>query len=561
MNHVLQMRPIALAVCTALATAAHAQVFDPNSAAVRQAYVGVATQEKKDAALAGLTVLANQVWQSVTYGSNVTGNLSGSYYQTISGNIHDSFRLTAISGFTPSVTIIQASNSSELPVPGPNGAVSLDNVVLRALASFNTSRDVVVGSTGAVIDTNGFNLAITGNVTANGPLAKDGLGTLVLTGNNAWGSPLWILKGVVEGNSTSLPSVIINHGTVRFNQTVDGVAGVITTSFPGWVIPDIVLANPLYAGTPMSRSNLEKTGPGTLFLSGPYAVNGNTTILEGTLALRGGSINTDRTGVHVAQGATFDIHSVSFGSPDSVNVGLLSGAGNILLGNNFVTVSADGDSTFSGVISGGGALNKTSSGTLTLTGINTYEGRSTINKGVLALVGLGQLSPQSTLVLQGGHLDGGTLDISAADGDREFGSLGGGGAIHLGANTLIVGRNNQSNPFFGVITGSGGLTKNGTGYFDLAGANTFTGVTTVNQGNLIAETRSISNTVVNNATLTFREYFSPASPINTFRHYQRHRPTHQTRRWHHLAAWPQHLHRRHRSTRRRTDRQHRQPAR
>ena len=156
MNHVLQMRPIALAVCAALATAAHAQVFDPNSAAVRQAYVGVATQEKKDVALAGLTQLVNQIQGTCAFCG--------------SGGVTDVFITTPIGPpiifipFVPINSTIQAASDGDLGTPG--AAVTLNNTLLQSLASFSTARDFSIGTGGAKIDTNGFNLSLTGTLTA-----------------------------------------------------------------------------------------------------------------------------------------------------------------------------------------------------------------------------------------------------------------------------------------------------------------------------------------------------------------------------------------------------------
>ena len=65
-----------------------------------------------------------------------------------------------------------------------------------------------------------------------------------------------------------------------------------------------------------------------------------------------------------------------------------------------------------------------------------------------------------------------------------IGSLEGDGLVFLGANGLIIGSNNRSTQFSGLIQDDGSLTKIRNGTFTLSGANTYTGVTTIEAGTL-----------------------------------------------------------------------------
>ncbi len=69
-------------------------------------------------------------------------------------------------------------------------------------------------------------------------------------------------------------------------------------------------------------------------------------------------------------------------------------------------------------------------------------------------------------------------------GDQAFGSLAGAGSMALGSFTLSAGSGGDS-IFAGVISGSGGLVKQGSSStFTLSGANTYTGGTQVQAGTL-----------------------------------------------------------------------------
>jgi autotransporter-associated beta strand protein len=131
-----------------------------------------------------------------------------------------------------------------------------------------------------------------------------------------------------------------------------------------------------------------------------------------------------------------------------------------------------------GVIAGDGGVTVASGGAATLSNANTYSGATSIDGGVLALVGPGTISNSSGV----GIRNSGVLDISGSGASAVvLQSLSGDATAQavLGDRTLAV--LNGSGTFSGVIAGTGGVTLAG-GFLGLTGANTYTGATNVLSG-------------------------------------------------------------------------------
>ena len=129
-----------------------------------------------------------------------------------------------------------------------------------------------------------------------------------------------------------------------------------------------------------------------------------------------------------------------------VGIGSLEGAGNVLLGAKALTTGGlNTSTTVSGTISGnGGSLVKVGSGTLELSGANTYTGGTTIAAGTLAVnnasgsaTGTGGVQVQSGATLAGNGSVSGAVSI--AKGGILSAGNGGVGTLTLGGLNLAEG--------------------------------------------------------------------------------------------------------------------------
>jgi len=145
---------------------------------------------------------------------------------------------------------------------------------------------------------------------------------------------------------------------------------------------------------------------------------------------------------------------------------------------------------FSGMIGGASGLTKTGIGTLTLAGTDTYAGATTVNGGTLRAGAASAFAGISIFTVASGAV----MDLNGFA--ETVGSLAGAGTVTMEAGSLTIDGNNTNTVFAGAITGSGGLTKTGTGIVALNGANTYTGLTTVAGGTLAGE-GSILGAVMN----------------------------------------------------------------
>ena len=194
---------------------------------------------------------------------------------------------------------------------------------------------------------------------------------------------------------------------------------------------------------------LTKVDSGTLVLSATNTYTGNTLISGGTLilssplALQCSTLDTSGSG------------ALSFGSLTSATLGGLTGPGTLALSNSAssaVTLSVGNNNlstTYSGRLNGPGRLTKVGSGTLLLSGSDTYTGGTAVNVGVLQAADTASLPGLAT-----------SGQITTANGAVLAVTAGGSGWTSANIATLLTnnGSGFASGSALGINTTSGNFS-------------------------------------------------------------------------------------------------------
>jgi outer membrane autotransporter protein len=464
---------------------------------------------------AGVVTLGNKALALTAAADSFGGSINGSGGLTVAGGTEV---LTGVQGYTGSTTIssgaalaisgagsiassLQVIADGTLNIAGANGPVTIGGLSgagavqlganklathdngnfsgvisgaggLHVTGGIETLRGANTYTGGTTIDANsgvelGFNDAtgsILGDVVNNGLFATNRTDSNTVANNI---SGIGQFAAIGTGITTLTGTNTYTGGTVDLFGTLVGSA----TSFGSGAIQDgfaVVLDQPTdatFANDISGSGTFEKKGAGVLAYTGAGTWTGDTTISAGTLQIGNGGTAGSLVGNVVDNG------TLAFDRSDAVS--------------------------FTGQLSGTGGLSQIGTGTTTLTSAETYTGLTTVSAGTLQLTGAGSINSSSGLVVAAGA----TFDDSSANGGTSVPTLSGDGNVGLGANTLTL--TNAAGAFGGVISGTGGLVKQGTGSFNLTGASTYSGPTTVSAGRL-AVNGSIANSIVtvqNGATL------------------------------------------------------------
>jgi autotransporter-associated beta strand protein len=268
------------------------------------------------------------------------------------------------------------------------------------------------------VDTNGKtvtlqpssnNISMSGAISGSGRIVVDGPGQATFSASNSWSGGLEIQRGTVNyGSGPNLGAVgnwIDFNAYGGYTPTLRRYGNGTTSGPMNFVNGEgrIAIASGVsvtHSGDIFGAGDLAKTEGGNLVLSGPSSRTGKTYVREGTLQLEGSATLPDNL-LEVSTGATL----AYLGAVDD-RVGSLSGLGTINLrsdgawgvgnpGNS--TAAGNGSGTFGGSINGSNiVVNKQGSGTLNLTGSNTFSGSLDVIEGKLLFNNTGATSASGT---------------------------------------------------------------------------------------------------------------------------------------------------------------------
>jgi autotransporter-associated beta strand protein len=341
---------------------------------------------------------------------------------------------------------VQAGNSTALSTGDVN--ITGNSTLQSGAANLNLANNIAVGGgVTATVDNNGNNLTLGGVIGGGGSLAKISAGTLTLGSANTYGGNTAINAGTLsisaDGSFGTAPgsatpnSIVLNGGDLLAtgNATLNANRGVgigaTSGSTPGTALIDAASGQTLTVnGTIASAGNSGAdnltvnslaSSPGTVMLGGANTFSGNTVISAGTLQLAN-SLALQNSVLNYSSG------SLTFGSGiTAATIGQFTGSQSLSLNNQAVTpagvtLTIGGNNatwSYGGSFSGLGSLIKVGTGTLTLTGNNSYSGTTTCNAGALALpaggvINGGAVFGQGILVNGGSLTSTGTSTLNAA---------------------------------------------------------------------------------------------------------------------------------------------------
>ncbi|MEN6405303.1 MAG: autotransporter-associated beta strand repeat-containing protein, partial [Thermoguttaceae bacterium] len=246
----------------------------------------------------------------------------------------------------------------------------------------------------------------------------------------------------------------------------------------------VIVSNLHLAG----EANLLKTGAGKLTLNSANTFTGVTTIQQGALTLQNVDALQYSTLNYVGGGLTY-VATV----PTTFNVGGITGVKTLALTQGAVAVSMNVgnnnlDTAYTGNINGLGALTKSGTGMLTLTGSNTYAGGTTVASGTLRVAKLDSLSGYNVA----GSVSVASGAVLMATDATLYENLRTSSVSFASGSYLGVGNRFNTSESMSVDTLSStmGFAKGDLGTLTITGTSSYGAGTRIDGGNLVFATPS-----------------------------------------------------------------------
>ena len=384
---------------------------------------------------------------------------SGSYAGLITNNsvlVYNSSAAQTLSGVISGTGALTEAGSGGLTVSGAN-TYSGGTTNIGGILTVSTNSGAL-GTGGVFLNAGSVRLAINDGLTFTN--------NITINSGNTGASG----RGLVENSSTG--NATLSGGTIQINAA-PGSGGHFAAVSTG----TLTIADPINS----SVNVVWRTGTGIFSGGGSY----NSMNLTGTVRLgaNNGLSTTAALIIGASAAGTFDLAGYN-----QTLSGINTNNNTAIIGNSSTTsdsvLTTTGTSSYAGVIQdvispGTKKMNLTvNGGTLTLAGVNTYSGATTISAGTLTMGSVGQL------------------------GAGNYAGL-------ITNNSAFVANGTAAQTLSGVISGTGSLTQQGGGTLTLSGVNTYGGATTIKSGKVVgvvgggcaSSTVSVASTAGNNAIL------------------------------------------------------------
>lgn len=355
------------------------------------------------------------------------------------------------------------SVSSDANLGAASGDLTFDGGSLQNSSAFATARNITLNAGGGMFETDA-GLTLTGVIAGIGALTKTGIGTLTIAGTNTYEGGTTLEYGSViaraDGALGNGP-VLINgpSGNTQLVFEGAGAGELAITVKDGWLgfgngasAADATIYNNTSYDSVVFYDNATAGSATIINNSGGVAFYGTTdagsaTIVNGAggYAFFTGNSTADRATIASTAGGRIDVSQLAAAG---IGIGSLSGDGTVSLGGKTLTLGGLGkDDTIGGAIKdggsnggAGGSLIKIGAGTLTLNGVSTYTGLTTVEDGTLIV---GDYTHADAVLA-------GAVDVNAG------GTLGGSGTV--GRTTIASGATIAPGNSIGTLTINGDIS-------------------------------------------------------------------------------------------------------